>query len=103
MQRVVNISERFFPHICLVLLKVIDNNKLEMQPFFLLFVMTFIRVVIASVYTRPSVCKSSISKITCCCHYQKKERHEEGNSQITDDKTLVAEFLRRSEKSYELL
>ena len=27
---------------------------------------------------------------------EKGERHEEGNSQITEDKILVAEFLRRS-------
>ena len=75
-----------------------------MQQFFLLFVMTFIRVVIPSVYTRPSVCKSNISKMTYCCHYQEeKERHEEGNMQITEDNMLVAEFLRRSEKSNELL
>ena len=30
-------------------------------------------------------------------------RHEEGNSQITEDKMLVAEFLRRSENTNELL
>ena len=34
---------------------------------------------------------------------EEKERHEEGNIQITEDKMLVAEFLRRSEKSNELL
>ena len=74
-------------------LKVCDNDKLEMQQFFLLFVMTFIRVVIPSVYTRPSVSKSNISK----------KRHEEGNSQITENKLLVAECLSRSENSNELL
>ena len=34
---------------------------------------------------------------------EEKERHEEGNSQITEDKMLVAEYLRRSENSNKLL
>ena len=33
---------------------------------------------------------------------EERERHEEGNSQITEDKILVAEFLRRYENSNEL-
>ena len=31
------------------------------------------------------------------------ERHEDGNSQITEDKILIVEFLKRSENSNELL
>ena len=34
---------------------------------------------------------------------EEKERHKEGNSQITEDKMLVAEYLRRSENSNKLL
>ena len=68
-----------------------------MQPFSPIFVMTFIPLVIPSVYTRPRVCKTNISKMTYCCHYQKKVRNMK---KIT--KMLVPEFLRRSENSNEL-
>ena len=34
---------------------------------------------------------------------EEKERHKEGNSQIMEDKMLVAEYLRRSENSNKLL
>ena len=34
---------------------------------------------------------------------EERERHEEDNSQITVDQTLVAEFLKRSGNSNELL
>ena len=69
-----------------------------MQQFPPLFVMTCIRLVIPSIHTRPSVCKSNISKMMYCSHYQKKVRHEEGNSQSR--KMLVAGFLRKTAISY---
>ena len=34
---------------------------------------------------------------------EEREIHDKGNSQITEDKMLVTEFLGRSEKSNELL
>ena len=72
-----------------------------MQPFPPVFVMTFIRPVIPSVYMRPSVCKSNISKMTYCCHYQKKWR--DTRKVIAKSwKMLVAEFRRRSENSNKL-
>ena len=81
-----------------MLLKVCDNDKLEMEPLFLLFVMTFIRVVMPSIYSR---CKSNISKMMYRCHYQKRDTREAVDK--TEDKILVAEFLTRSENSNELL
>ena len=75
-----------FSHIYLILLEIRDNDKLEIQPFVPLFIMTFIHLVILSVYARHGVCTSNISQMTYCCNYQKKgESHEEGNSQITED------------------
>ena len=84
-------------------LKVCDNDKLEMQPFFLLFVMTLIRVVIPSEYTRPSVCKSNKNNYVLPPLPEERWIHEEGNSQITEDTMLVVDFLRRSQNSNELL
>ena len=72
-----------------------------MQPFPPVFVMTFIRLVIPSVYTRPSVWKSNISEMTYWCHYQNKRR-DTRKAVAKSRKMLVAEFLRRSENSNEL-
>ena len=66
-----------------------------MQPFFPLFIMTFIHLVIPSVYTRPSVCK-----MTYCCNYQRKGR-DTMKAIAKSRKMLVAEFLRK-ENSHEL-
>ena len=63
--------------------------------------MTFIHLVILSVYARHGLCTSNISQMTYCCNYQKKgESHEEGKAKSR--KMLIAEFLRRSENSNEL-
>jgi len=66
--------------------------------------MTFIFLVILSVYTRPSVCKSNISQMTYCCHYQKNERDEESYSQIIQKKSSgrrTMSYLERITKSRE--
>ena len=90
-----------FSHIYLILLEIRDNDKLEMQPFVPLFIMTFIHLVILSVYARHGLCKSNISQMTYCCNYQKKGRATR-KAIAKSRKMLIAEFLRRSENSNEL-
>ena len=80
-----------------MLLKVCDNDKLEMQPFFLLFVMMFIHI-------HKHIHETERMQIKYLNNYvllplpEERERHEEGNSQM-----LVVEFMWRSENSNELL
>ena len=78
----------------------------EMQPFFLLFSICY------DVYTcgdTERIHETKRMQIKYLTNYvllplpEEGERHEEGNSQITDDNMLVAEFLRRLENSNELL
>ena len=65
--------------------------------------MTFVRLVISSVYTRSKVCKLNISHITYCCHSKNKDR-DTMKAMAAPQNKLVAEFrsIRRSENSNEL-
>ena len=83
-----------------MLLNVCYSDKLEMQPFYLLYVMICIRVVI---HETERMQIKYLKNYVLLPLPEEGERHDEGNSQITEDKMLVAEFLRRSENSNELL
>ena len=82
-----------------MLLKVCHNDKLEMLPSF--------SSICYDVYTCGDTERihdtERMQKLRTAAITRRKGETQEGNSQITEDKMSVAELLKRSENSNELL
>ena len=102
MERVLNISGRFPPTYLSAVAQGMRQCNLEMQPFFLLFAMMFIRVVIP-IHETERMQIQYLQNDVLLPLPEEREIHEEHNSQIKEDQMLVSEFLKRSGNSNELL